>query len=73
VGILDLYRSPKSQGDSSPVGTESEEVLEPLPPLSLSEFWPISPRVRLLLIGMVFVLINLVLLGVFAYIWVTHN
>jgi hypothetical protein len=75
VGILDLYRSPKPQSDSTSIGTDADEAEEPepLPPLSLSEFWPISPRVKLLLIGLGFFLLNLILLGVFAYVWVAHN
>jgi hypothetical protein len=74
VGFLDLYRTPKYQrdGDGNDVD-DVEEPLEPLPPLSWSELWPPSPRVRILLIGAGFFLLNFILLGIFAIVWVTNN
>lgn len=68
--LLDLYRFPKAPqtaGDEEP-----EEELEPLPPLSWGELWPPTPRVKILYIGLGFVVLNLLLLCVFAYVFVTH-
>lgn len=70
MGFLDLYRRRKPQGDEADV--EDNEELEPLPKLSLSEFWPPSPRVRMLYIGMIFVVINTILLCIWAYVFYTR-
>lgn len=65
MGFLDFYRYRKSD-DAEPEVVEDEE-LEPLPKLTLAEFWPPSPRVKLLLIGLAFFLFNMLLLCVWAW------
>ena len=70
MGFLDLYRSPKPPADEQEV---EKEELEPLPKLSWSEFWPPSPRVKILYIGMGFFLLNMILLIIFVVVWVTNN
>lgn len=69
MGFFDLYRIRKPQSDDKDLDEDQEEELEPLPPLSLSEFWPPSPRVRILYIGMVFVVINFTLLCIWAIVF----
>jgi len=74
VGFFDLYRIRKPQGPEPGVdGEEPEEELEPLPKLELSEFWPPSPRVRMLYIGLGFFLFNLGLLCVWAWVLYTNT
>lgn len=73
MGLLDFYRVRKPETDeSAAIDEEPEEELESLPKLSLSEFWPPSPRVKLLYIGMMFALINLVLLCVWAFVLINQ-
>lgn len=68
MGFFDLYRYGKRQDSESEVdGAESEKELEPLPKLTLSEFWPPSPRVKPLLIGMGFFMLNFLLLCIWAW------
>jgi hypothetical protein len=68
VGFFDLYRSRMPQGSEPEVdGAEQENELEPLSKLTLSEFWPPSPRVKPLLIGMGFFMLNFLLLCIWAW------
>lgn len=72
MGFFDLYRIRKPESDEHELDDEQEEELEPLPKLSLSEFWPPSPRVKMLYIGMIFVVINLLLLCTWAIVFYTR-
>jgi hypothetical protein len=71
VGLLDLYRSPKPDKDR-PVDGEAEEEVEPepepLPRITTSELWPPSPRVKMLYIGLIFFLVNMLLICVWGYV-----
>ena len=68
MGFFDLYRSRKPEGAEPEVeGAEQAEQLDPLPKLTLSEFWPPSPRVKPLLIGMGFFMLNFLLLCIWAW------
>lgn len=69
MGLLDLYRVRKPEGDDQKLDEEPEEKLEPLPKLSWSEFWPPSPRVKILYIGMAFGLLNAILLCIWAFVF----
>lgn len=68
MGFFDLYRyrKPEDVGPEVNAG-EKDEDLEPLPKLTLAEFWPPSPRVKLLLIGLGFFLFNMMLLCILAW------
>lgn len=65
MGLLDFYRSPKPEKHRD-VGGDGEDAPEPLPPVSFSELWPPTPRVKILYIGIAFFLFNLLLLCIFA-------
>lgn len=69
MGFLDLYRIRKPEKDDPELAEEPEEELEPLPKLSLSEFWPPSPRVKLLYIGGAFAVFNAILLCIWAVVF----
>lgn len=69
MGFFDLYRYRKPEDAEPEVNPgEEEEELEPLPKLTLSEFWPPSPRVKLLLVGVGFFVFNLLLLCIWAFV-----
>lgn len=70
--LLDLYRMPASKKPLGDGDEEGEQELEPLPPLSRGELWPPTPRVKMLYIGIGFFLFNLLLLCIFAIVFVTH-
>lgn len=68
MGFFDRYRYRKFEGVEPDVDAgEKDEELEPLPNLTLAEFWPPSPRVKLLLIGLGFFLFNMLLLCILAW------
>lgn len=64
MGLLDRFRF-RQFAPPREVDEEPEEELEPLPPLSWGELWPPTPRVKILYIGIVFFLFNLLLLCIF--------
>lgn len=67
MGLLDLYRTKKPKGTEPVEGEDPEEMLEPLPKISLTELWPPSPRVKMLYIGLGFALLNGCLLCIWAW------
>ena len=69
--LLDLYRRPKREKDEEE--QTSEEELEPLPRISMTELWPPSPRVKILYIGIAFFLFNLLLLCIWGYVLATNT
>ena len=69
MGLLDIYGLRRTKKDQQ-VADEPEEVLEPLPKISMSELWPPSPRVKLLYIGLGFALLNLILLAIWVFVMV---
>jgi hypothetical protein len=72
VGVLDLYRTKKPENAEPVEGEEPEEVLEPLPKISMAELWPPSPRVKMLYIGLGFFLFNLLLVCIWAWAFVKN-
>jgi hypothetical protein len=76
VGFLDLYRSPKPEKHLPVDGVSDEpeeEKREPLPRITMSELWPPSQRVKLLYIGLAFVLLNGLLICIWASILISNR
>lgn len=71
MGLLDIYGLRRNRKDKQvDEHTEKEAKLEPLPKISVSELWPPSPRVKLLYIGLGFVVFNFILLLIWVYVMV---